>query len=239
MKAAGTPARDFRAGLKTDLERVGRSMFRVLWSVHTWRRRYAAERDDPLAHRPEFVRVVAQLHPFQPEEPTAPVSPLVTLFPQPARLGPSPGRHTAPTATNHTSCRLIMTTVGLHKAPHPVGHPAQQAESSITCRKKEQVAFGTIRSVRPLDPALLFPVPPFSPSGMLRKKKVVPRFVGGKMTPELSAALPHLSSLSSAQSRGVLKLVIDHIKGADYKPADAEDMAGSLGVDVSGLRRPE
>ena len=113
------------------------------------------------------------------------------------------------------------------------------AASPLPRASRRLIDFGGSAPARWLTLAEVDQLPSPHPPGMLRKKKVVPRFVGGKMTPELSAALPHLSSLSSAQSRGVLKLVIDHIKGADYKPADAEDMAGSLGVDVSGLRRPE
>ena len=66
-----------------------------------------------------------------------------------------------------------------------------------------------------------------------RAKKVVPRFLGGKMTPEIKAALPHLSGITTEHARGVIKLVTDNIKGSDFTAEQAEEMAGALETDVS------
>ena len=56
------------------------------------------------------------------------------------------------------------------------------------------------------------------------------------MTPEINAALPHLSGLSAAHARGIIKLVTDHIKGSDFTSEQAEDMAGNLETDVRWAR---
>ena len=67
---------------------------------------------------------------------------------------------------------------------------------------------------------------------MKRQKKVVPRFLG-KMTPEIAAALPHLTTLASAKSRGIIKLVVDHLRGVNFSAGQATDMAQSMGMEVS------